>query len=163
MVVARKRALIERLGQEVRQVGAQSALVSETVAARFGLHPTDLECLDVIFLRGQASAGELAEATGLTSGAATALIDRLERAGYVQRTRDPGDGRRVVVRARPHAIAPIAAVYAPLQERMFALWSSYSERELEVIADFLRRSRAKSVEWVAELKRGKPRRVARLP
>jgi DNA-binding MarR family transcriptional regulator len=159
---SRKQALVERVGQEVRQVGAQSALVSDAVASRFGLHPTDLECLDVIFLRGQATAGELAQATGLTSGAATALIDRLERAGYVERTSDPADGRRVMVRARTKAIAPIAAVYAPMQKRMFELWSSYGERELEVIADFLSRSRALSVGWVSELKRGAAK-VSRRP
>jgi hypothetical protein len=78
---AHKQALVERVGQEVRQVGALSALVSEAVALRSGLHATDLECLDVIFLRSQATAGDLAGATGQTSGAATALINRLQRAG----------------------------------------------------------------------------------
>jgi DNA-binding MarR family transcriptional regulator len=91
------------LGEQVRRMGAQSVL-SKTVAARFGLNTGDLECLDLIYLRGQASAGELARAMGLTSGAVTALIDRLERAGNVERTDGPADRRRREVRILPEAI-----------------------------------------------------------
>ena len=91
------------------------------VAGRFGLNTSDLECLDLIYLRGHASAGELARATGLTSGAVTALIDRLERAGYVERTDDPTDRRRREVRILADAIEPIQAVYQPMQARMVEL------------------------------------------
>ena len=85
MVDERINSLVERVGIQVRRVGAQSVLMSHAVAQRFDLHTTDLECLDLIYLRGRVSAGELAQATGLTSGAVTALIDRLEKAGYVFR------------------------------------------------------------------------------
>jgi DNA-binding MarR family transcriptional regulator len=121
-------------------MGAQSVVTSQVVADRFGLHTTDLEVLDLIFLREQASAGELAKATGLTSGSVTALIDRLTKAGYVERHADPDDRRRVLVRIRHEAIEPIKAVYMPMQSRMFALWSEFGQRELEVIAAFLERS-----------------------
>jgi hypothetical protein len=70
----------------------------------------------------------------------TAVIDRLEQAGYVERVADPADRRRTQVRIRPEAIRPIEAVYAPIQARMIQLWSSYSPRDLEVIRDFLSRS-----------------------
>jgi DNA-binding MarR family transcriptional regulator len=129
--------------------------VSQTVAARFGLNTTDLECLDLIQLQGQVSAGQLAAATGLTSGAVTALIDRLARAGYVERVDDPADRRRVLVRIRKGAIVEIAKVYAPMQKRMFALWSQYSPAELTVIEDFLSRSLELSVECVTELRDGR--------
>ena len=132
--------LVTQVGAAVRRMGAQSVITGRTVADRFGLHTTDLEVLDLIFLREQASAGELAEATGLTSGSVTALIDRLAAAGYVERRADPGDRRKVMVRIRRDAVAPIAAVYADMQVRMFALWSRFSARELEVVADFLTRS-----------------------
>jgi DNA-binding MarR family transcriptional regulator len=115
-------------------------ITSQTVAGRFGLHTTDLECLDLIVMRGEASAGELAQATGLTSGATTALIDRLEKAGYVVRVADPNDRRRHIVRIRAEAIEPIKAVYEPMQAEMFKLWSSFSASELNVIANFLSRS-----------------------
>lgn len=142
---------VGRIGNIVRRMGAQSVIVSQTVAARFGLNTTDLECLDLIQLEGKVSAGQLATATGLTSGATTALIDRLERAGYVERFDDPADRRRVLVRIRKGSIDEIAKVYGPMQKRMFALWSGYSEAELAVIEDFLSRSLALSVECVADL------------
>jgi len=146
---------VGRIGNIVRRMGAQSVIVSQTVAARFGLNATDFECLDMIQLEGSVSAGRLAAATGLTSGATTALIDRLERAGYVERVDDPADRRRVLVRIRKGSIDDIARVYVPMQKRMFALWSGYSEAELAVIEDFLGRSLALSVECVAEMRTGK--------
>lgn len=133
--------LIERLGVAVRRMGAQSVLASDIIAGVFGLHKTDLESLDLIYLRGGGcSAGELSKATGLTSGSTTALIDRLVEAGYVVREGDPNDRRRQIVRIQAEAIEPIKAVYAPMQVQMFKLWSSYSARDLEVIADFISRS-----------------------
>lgn len=146
---------VARVGNLVRRMGAQSVIVSQTVAARFGLNTTDLEGLDLIQLQGRVSAGQLAAATGLTSGAVTALIDRLERAGYVERIDDPADRRRVLVRIREGAIVEIAKVYAPMQKRMFALWSQYSVDELKVIEDFLTGSLDLSVDCVAELRDGR--------
>jgi|SRR3990167_833663 DNA-binding MarR family transcriptional regulator len=146
---------VARVGNLVRRMGAQSVIVSQTVAARFGLNTTDLEGLDLIQLQGQVSAGQLAAATGLTSGAVTALIDRLERAGYVERIDDPADRRRVLVRIREGAIVEIAKVYAPMQKRMFALWSRYSAAELAVIEDFLARSLDLGVDCVADLRDGR--------
>ena len=143
--------LVGRIGNIVRRMGAQSVIVSQTVAARFGLNATDLEGLDLIQLQGQVTAGQLVAATGLTSGAGTALIDRLERAGYAERVDDPADRRRVLVRIREGSIVEIAKVYAPMQKRMFGLWSQYSPDELAVIEDFLSRSLELSVECVADL------------
>ena len=138
--------LVTHVGVAVRKMGAQSVITSRTVADRFGLHTTDLEVLDLIYLREQASAGELADATGLTSGSVTALIDRLVDAGYVERTDDPTDRRKVLVRIRHEAIEPIKAVYAVTQRHMVALWSTFAARDLEVIADFLTRSTELAVE-----------------
>jgi DNA-binding MarR family transcriptional regulator len=148
--------LVEQVGMHVRRMGAQSVITSEVVAKRFGLHTTDLECLDLIFLRKDPTAGELAKATGLTSGAVTALIDRLEAMGYVERAADPGDRRRVHVRIKLDAIKPIEAIYAPMQKKMFGLWSTFSEHDLRVIADFISRSLALSVECVEEIARHAP-------
>ncbi|HEY8519902.1 MAG TPA: MarR family transcriptional regulator [Gammaproteobacteria bacterium] len=143
--------LVARVGVAVRKMGAQSVITSRTVASRFGLHTTDLEVLDLIYLRGSVSAGELAAVTGLTSGSVTALIDRLANAGYVERGFDPGDRRRVLVSVRPDAVAPIERVYRGMQRRMFALWSTYGERELETILDFLSRSTELAAACCAEL------------
>jgi DNA-binding MarR family transcriptional regulator len=150
------RGLVEQVGRHVRRMGAQSVITSQVVADRFSLHTTDLECLDLIYLRKDVTAGELAKATGLTSGAVTALIDRLEAAGYVERAADSADRRRVLVRIKPDAIKPIEAVYAPMQEKMFALWSAFSERDLRVIADFISRSTDLAVSCADEISRGAP-------
>ena len=125
---------------QVRRMGAQSVITSQVMADRFGLHTTDLECLDILYLRKAATAGELAATTGLTSGATTALIDRLERAGYVERTPDPADRRKVIVRIKPDAVEPIKAAYEPMRKSMFELWSRYAPAEQAVIVDFLTRS-----------------------
>jgi DNA-binding MarR family transcriptional regulator len=150
---AKHHELVARVGISVRKMGAQSVITSRTVADRFNLHTTDLEVLDLIFLRGQASAGELADATGLTSGSVTALIDRLAMAGYVERCDDPSDRRRVLVRVHHDAIEPIKAVYMLMQKRMFALWSTFSARDLAVIADFLSRSTELAVACCKDLQR----------
>ncbi len=151
------RQLVASVGENVRRMGAQSVITSQVIAGRFGLHTTDLECLDLITMRHQLSAGELATATGLTTGAMTALIDRLERAGYVEQVADQRDRRRVQVRIRPDAIQPIVAVYEPMQARMFELWSrEYSSEELSVIADFLSRSTDLAAECVQEIRRNAP-------
>ena len=145
--------LVARVGHCVRKMGAQSVVTSQIVAARFGVHTTDLEVLDLIYLREQASAGELAAATGLTTGSVTALIDRLEKAGYVARHADATDRRKVIVRIRHDAIKPIKALYAPIQVKMFKLWSSFSAGELAVIADFLSRSTALAVACAEDIRR----------
>jgi DNA-binding MarR family transcriptional regulator len=153
--------LVVELGTAIRKMGAQSVITSRTVADRFGLHMTDLEVLDLIFLRKQASAGELADATGLSSGAVTALIDRLAAAGYVERCEDPHDRRRVIVRIRQEAIEPIKNTYLAMQKRMFELWSSYGARDLETITDFVTRSTTLAVDCCKSIRLSRPKESAK--
>lgn len=133
-------ALVEQVGRAIRRMGAQSVLTSRTVADRFGLHPTDLECLDLIFMSEGTTSTALAKATGLTSGAMTAVIDRLESAGYVVRVPDPEDRRRHRIHVQVQAVGPLQAAYAPMQTAMFELWKGFSPGELRLILDFLTRS-----------------------
>lgn len=155
------RPLVERVSLAVRRMGAQSVLISETVASHFGMNTTDLECLDLLFMRGEATAGELAKATGLTSGATTAMIDRLERAGYIVREDDPRDRRRVILRVQAARVAPIARIYEPIALRTAALWSTYTDTELKTILRFIEQSVELSVGWIEELKRKPKSRKAR--
>jgi DNA-binding MarR family transcriptional regulator len=142
--------------REVRRMTAQSVLISQAVSDRFGLSSSDLECLDLALLSGGATAGEFAKATGLTTGAITGVIDRLERAGYVRRERDPDDRRKVVVRARPAMTRRIAPLYDSLQREMTALWSQYTDAELALVLDFLTKSCDLAVEEIAKLQAGRP-------
>jgi len=149
--------LVERVGVAVRRMGAQSVLTSDVIATVFGLHKTDLESLDLIYLRGGAcSAGELSTATGLSSGSTTALIDRLVAAGYVVRETDPHDRRRQIVRLQAEAISPIKAVYAPMQAAMNKLWSSYSDQELAVVEEFITRSTQLQAECLERIRTSIP-------
>jgi len=143
--------LLAAVLREVRRMTAQSVLIGQAVSERFGLSSSDLECLDLALLSGGATAGEIARATGLTTGAITGVIDRLERAGYVRREKDPTDRRKVIVRARPAMTRRIAPLYDSLQREMTALWSRYSDAELTLILDFLVRSCDLAVDEIAKL------------
>jgi DNA-binding MarR family transcriptional regulator len=135
-----KQALAGRLMLALRRSSAAGVLHGQTIARRVGVNSTDLECLDLILMGGPSTAGEIARHTGLTSGAVTGLIDRLERLGLVERTADPTDRRKVLVRVREDKIGPIAAFYAPLEKAMQGLLASYSKEELKVLIDFSERS-----------------------
>jgi DNA-binding MarR family transcriptional regulator len=103
------------------------------------VHPTDLDCLSVIALEGEATAGRLVELTGLTSGAVTGVVDRLERAGYVQRVPDTDDRRRVVLRPVPDALGPLAAAFAPMLESSAAMLDRYDDAQLATLTDYVTR------------------------
>lgn len=135
-----KAHLVRKVGFAVRRMAAQSVLSSAVIAKHFDLHPSDLEVLDIIFVKESVSAGDLVKATGLTSGSVTALLDRLEAKALIIRERDDADRRRTNIRLNKVASAPIEAVYAPRQTAMFELWSQFDMEALEVIADFLSRS-----------------------
>ncbi len=149
-------ALLAAVLREVRRMTAQSVLISQAVSERFGLNSSDLECLDLALLSGGATAGEFADATGLTTGAITGVIDRLERSGYVRRERDLTDRRKVIVRARPAMTRRIAPLYDSLQREMTALWSAYRDDQLALILDFLTRSCDLAVQEISKLQAKRP-------
>jgi DNA-binding MarR family transcriptional regulator len=151
-------ALLAAVLREVRRMTAQSVLISQAVSERFGLSSSDLECLDLALLSGGATAGEFAKVTGLTTGAITGVIDRLERAGYVRREKDPADRRKVIVRARPAMTRRIAPLYDSLQREMTALWSGYNDEQLALILGFLIASCDLAVQEIAKLQRKGPAR-----
>jgi DNA-binding MarR family transcriptional regulator len=109
----------------------------DAAADYFGVNRTAMRCMEVLDRTGQLTAGEIARQTGLTSGAATALLDRLERAGYLRRLRDPGDRRRILVELTDQARAATQAVYGPLAGAVTE-FERYTDAELELLADFLR-------------------------
>ena len=108
----------------------------ETVAQNLGLHAADLKALNLLGERAM-TAGHLAEATGLTGAAVTALVDRLEASGYVTRERDADDRRRVTIRAVPAKFRKIAPLYESLRTEAAKLVGKYSAAELAAIGDFM--------------------------
>ncbi|MFD7653677.1 MarR family winged helix-turn-helix transcriptional regulator [Actinosynnema sp. NPDC059797] len=93
---------LERFGAYARETSALTVTLHGRVAERMGLSPTDGKCLDLaVRAEGPVTAGRIAELSGLSTGAVTGVIDRLERAGYVRRVRDPHDRRKVLVEVVP--------------------------------------------------------------
>ena len=140
------------LEQALRDVSGTGVLFSQAAAERLGLNSTDLECLGVI-ASAPATAGELAQATGLTTGAITGVIDRLERAGYARREHDKVDRRKVRVRAQAEALAKTAPIFEPMRRASAEVLSRYSDAELALILDFLTRAQTASVKVVAALRK----------
>jgi DNA-binding MarR family transcriptional regulator len=104
-----------------------------------GLNATDMECLRLLTQKGTATPTELAKHTGLTSGATTAMLDRLEKAGLIERRPNPNDRRGTLIAPEQSSGAKMAAWFESARNAQDALMSTYSESELEVIADVFER------------------------
>ena len=129
-------ALMQELEKAMRRSSAQGVLFGQTVANLAGISGSDLECLDFLNLEGRVTAGRLAEVTGLTTGAITGVVDRLEKAGLVRRERDEADRRKVFIATVPENVAKIGRFYVPMQQAMNKLWSTYSDAELQLLLRF---------------------------
>lgn len=142
-----------RLSRAMRRASASSVLHSQLVAKKVGLTPADLECLDLIQMDGPATAGQIGQRTGLSSGAVTALIDRLEHMGLVRRAADPSDRRKVIVHVVPERITVIAAWFEPLREAFEALVANYDASFLDAVAAFTERTEVLMSSRIADLGR----------
>ena len=115
----------------------RGALFQEAAAIRLRLNPTDMRCLALAAAEPGITASRLAELSGLTTGAITGVLDRLERASLVRREADPGDRRRTLVRPLPDRIAEVDAVYQPLEAAMATLVARYEPAARAAIGDFV--------------------------
>jgi DNA-binding MarR family transcriptional regulator len=134
-----KKDLIDELVSEFRVSGNQDSAFDNLAAERLGVNRTDLHCLNIIENSGGLTAGELADEAGLTTGAVTGVIDRLERAGYARRVSDPADRRRVKLEVTPKFYSRANKIWGP----MAADWESrlsrrFTGEELELVTEFLR-------------------------
>ncbi len=145
--------LLERVKRAGRLLSAATIMFHQAVADRLGLNPTDHKCADLLFLKGAMTAGELAGLTGLTTGAITGVIDRLEAAGFVRREDDPNDRRRVIVRATPRPPCAVGRLFEPLATAMAKVCARYSDRELATILDFQTRAQEGLHEATLKLRR----------
>jgi DNA-binding MarR family transcriptional regulator len=110
--------------------------LDQAASELLGINRTDARCVDIVLLRGRTTAGELAVAAGLSPGAATTAIDRLERVGYVRRVGDPDDRRRVFVEPTERIVELAEEVYGPLRDGGAVLMQGFSERQLTAITKF---------------------------
>ncbi|MFL6126046.1 MarR family winged helix-turn-helix transcriptional regulator [Actinophytocola sp.] len=132
---------LAELNRVSRQYLASYVLFNQAVADRLGMHPTDVQCLNLLTLEAESrTTGQIAELTGLTSGSATRLVDRLERAGYVRRERDTGDRRKVLVHLVDEGIAEFGRMWAELSQGWDAVFDGYTEKELALLVRHMRRT-----------------------
>ena len=145
-------ALMQELEQAVRRSSGLGAIFSQTVATRAGISSSDLECLDFLNLEGRVTAGRLAEVTGLTTGAITGVVDRLEKAGLVRRERDETDRRKVFIATVPENVAKIGRFYEHMQRAVLNDWEGYSDAELRLLLRFMTQGYKTMLVAIEELK-----------
>jgi DNA-binding MarR family transcriptional regulator len=132
-----KEELVGELSNEFRINSNQEHAFDNVAAARLGVNRTDLNGLDIIQRRGPITAGDLAAESGLTTGAVTAVIDRLEQAGYARRVRDADDRRRVMVEVTDEFYERAEAVWAPMFKDWAAFMHGFTADQLELIVRFM--------------------------
>jgi DNA-binding MarR family transcriptional regulator len=130
---------IDSVIRSLRRVNLQGSFFGQTVAIRFGLSESDVETLETLIEMGATTAGRLSELTGLTSGAITRVIDRLEQSGYVRRVADPADRRRVIVEVVNEKVAAVQSTLNRVSTASAEEIGRYTDAQLELINDFLTR------------------------
>jgi DNA-binding MarR family transcriptional regulator len=160
-VDAKRDELLVAVGMAMREITGISVLHSHAMAAALGINSTDLECLDLVMLRGRVAAGELAETTGLTTGAITGVIDRLEKGRFVRRERDPSDRRKVFVQVLPAIRRQVNPLGEPMQHAVLAVLATYKNEELEMLLGIFSRVQEAALAAIEELREGTAAKRAR--
>ena len=140
---AARRRLYRTIKEALRDLGGQLSLLNHSIGARLDLKATDLECLDLITRYGPVSPSVLARRARLHPATMTGILDRLERGGWIERSRDASDRRGVFVQAARGRGAEILRLYlvdSGMNTAMDEICADYEDGELELLAGFLRRT-----------------------
>ncbi len=129
----------KQLFQAMRMLSTQQIMLHQSVADTLNLNITDYKCWDLIARLGSMTAGKLAEQTGLTTGAITGVIDRLEKAGYVKRTDNPNDRRSVIIELSRSQEDIRRKVFLSLEQKIEKAASSYTDEELSLFVEFIKK------------------------
>ncbi len=133
-------SLVDALNDAGRKLGTAGVLFHQAIAEQAGLGGSDHKYLDLLVQHGPMPAGRLAELTGLTTGAVTGVVDRLERKGLVHREPHPDDRRRIILRPDvDRAMELLAPLFEPMSEDLRRLASEYTEDEKMAIIDYMER------------------------
>jgi DNA-binding MarR family transcriptional regulator len=151
-----KAELAELIGDEFRINQNRSDVFDEIAGEILGLNKTDQRCLDIISRLGQATAGELARESGLTTGGVTAVVDRLERDGYVRRVRDSSDRRKVLLEATPESFEKVWAIWGPLKDAWDAQARRFTREQLEFLLRFMREGNEIAAEHIERIRKRRP-------
>ncbi len=139
MTKSTKADLKKRALMAVRDYGVNLTQFRNAMSEWAELNVTDMECLRVLFQKGVATPSELSRHTGLTSGATTAMLDRLEKAGLIERRPNPNDRRGTLIAPEKSSAEKMASWFESARKAQDELVSGYSESELEIIADVFER------------------------
>ena len=138
----KREEIINTVNEKFTEMSTETILFHQALADLLDFHITDHRCMRFLHSYGAMPAGRLAELTGLTTAAVTAIIDRLEEAGYARRVNDPKDRRRTIVEPIPDKKLEkkLEMIFIPLHEKMYKLFSSYSDSELAFLVDVMTKS-----------------------
>ncbi|MDN5918464.1 MAG: MarR family transcriptional regulator [Pseudonocardia sp.] len=142
--------LVEEMVDALREQASRGLMFHQAIAERAGLGPTDMKALDLARSEESLTAGKLARITGLTTSATTAVLDRLERRGFVERRRDPSDRRKVVVVPLDDD-GPVAGIFTDLHRWTVEFLDGYDDTQLELLAGFVAAINAESARRTAEI------------
>ncbi|MEG9435769.1 MarR family transcriptional regulator [Edaphobacter sp. HDX4] len=136
---AKRAEMLQRLGDLARRFSTRTVFLHQVIAQTVGLSATDTRCLDLILTdpENMTTAGRLAHLSGLTTGAITHILDRLEKRGFIKRVRDTEDRRKVFVRVQEESLAPVVPKYRALGEAYKTLVEHYTDSELKLIFDYM--------------------------
>jgi DNA-binding MarR family transcriptional regulator len=136
----RRRLLVAAIRQSLRELINQLSLLNHQVSAHLELKDVDLDCLDLINRDGPMTPSALARRAGLHPATMTGILDRLERGGWIARDREPADRRAVLIRAKRERGGELMGLYSGMNDQLNQICDLYGAPELEVLADFLRRT-----------------------
>lgn len=150
---SRRQLLLTRLAVAGRELTDAGVMFHTALAEKLGLGASEWKTLGLLERHGAMTAGALSEQSRLAPASVTGIIDRLERGGWVHRTRDPADGRRVLVELDQATTADHMGVFfVGLMQRLAELYERYSDDELELLLDFMMEIAQRQKEATAEMK-----------
>ncbi|WP_338448123.1 MarR family transcriptional regulator [Niallia oryzisoli] len=131
-----KADLLDDINQQLRKFSTRNVLFQQNIAQSMGLVHTDLKTADILNETGPLTAGEISQITGLSTGSVTALLDRLEHAGFIKREKDPNDRRKVIIVPIKEQQDLIKARYSSISKTTKEYCQRYDEKELKLILQF---------------------------
>jgi DNA-binding MarR family transcriptional regulator len=136
----RRRRLSTEIKEAMRELSIQLSMLNHQVSAHLELMDIDVDCYDLIVRYGPLSPSALARRARQHPATVTGILDRLERGGWVTRERDPSDRRAVLIRAQRDRSNEMFRLYSGMNGSMDQICAGYKEAELQLLADFLRRT-----------------------
>ena len=143
--------VLQELEHAMRKTSSQGAMFAKIVAERAGISSADMECIDFVNVEGRMTAGRLAELSGLTTGAITGVVDRLEKVGLVRRERDESDRRKVFIVPVKERMMEVGQSYELVKRAVAKQWEAYTDAELKFLLRYATEAYQSMLEATTEL------------